>query len=184
MTKAAGKILTLPNIISLFRAFLLIPLLIFFSRDMDLAVFLIIIVAVLSDILDGFAARRFGEITDVGKILDPMADKILILGIGIFLVFYRDLPLWFILIIVVRDLSIIILGLFIIKYRDIVPQANISGKITVVCLAITLFLYIFRLYPWNRYFLWVSLFLLVFSGLQYYIKFLKTIIKGEAASDI
>lgn len=60
-------------------------------------------VAALTDFFDGYVARKFGEVTDLGNFLDPLADKILVLSAFFAFVFLDIIPLWLVLVIIVRD---------------------------------------------------------------------------------
>lgn len=101
----------LANALSVLRI-LLTPVFIFFMFDglTSLTVSVIIFsLAALSDSCDGYFARRFKTVSDVGTFLDPLADKILIIGaFGAFFVLGL-LPLWFLIIVIVRDLAMTLL---------------------------------------------------------------------------
>lgn len=95
--------LTIPNIITLLR-FLLVPMVILalLSERVDwaLAGFL---VAGVSDAVDGFIARRFGQQSELGAYLDPIADKLLLVSVFVVLGYMRELPLWLVIMAVSRD---------------------------------------------------------------------------------
>lgn len=74
---------TIPNLLSLFRIVLIIPFIIFFLQGNYIAAVIMIILSGISDALDGFIARRFNQITDIGKLLDPLADKLTLIAIMI-----------------------------------------------------------------------------------------------------
>lgn len=96
----------IPNIISIFRLMLVIPFVYFFIQNKFQISFNIFMLAALSDALDGWIARRFNCQTNFGLIIDPIADKILIVCCVILLGYYRILPLWFVLLIFLRDIGI------------------------------------------------------------------------------
>lgn len=102
-------------------------------------------VAVISDLLDGFFARRLNQHTELGYILDPVADK-LALAAGVFaLVLSKTtFPVWAFTVIVVRDVSIV-LGNLVLAYKaKMITRSNLWGKITSFSLAITLMFYLLR----------------------------------------
>ena len=70
----------IPNLLSIFRIFLMYPLLTFISQENYLFALYIFILAVITDALDGYLARFMDWRTDLGKILDPIADKVLLIG--------------------------------------------------------------------------------------------------------
>ena len=86
--------------------------------------------AIATDMADGFVARRFGQSTRMGQIVDPLADKIFLGGLGIALVWWRDFPYWLLLMLVSRDVVIVLCGLYLLRTRKVVIPANIFGKIT------------------------------------------------------
>ncbi len=99
------------------------------------------LLAALTDAYDGRLARRLGQRTDLGRILDPIADKIAMAVITIVLVATRDLPLWFVFIVVGRDLTILILGFFLVVRTRVVVESNMLGKVTINALALTVVSY-------------------------------------------
>lgn len=105
----------IPNIISIFRILLILPvLLLIFRSQYQWALFLFLI-AGLSDALDGYLAKHFGWRTRVGALLDPVADKLLIAGSYIALAWLNLIPFWLATIVVSRDL-IIAIGVFIYSF--------------------------------------------------------------------
>ena len=90
---------------------------------------LILVMATLSDIADGFVARYFNCVTNFGAILDPLADKIFIFC---FLwVFYKlgILPNWFCWFVFVKEAAMIALGMFSVIFKDIILKASLPGKL-------------------------------------------------------
>ncbi len=128
--------MNIPNKLSLFRIFLIPIMAVVYLLDFPYApliAVIIFIVAALTDFLDGYIARKYNMVTDLGKLLDPMADKILVL-FALFLVTYsRSLqPDWLCAvcgaIIIARELLISIVRQ-IAASKNIILQANIYGKI-------------------------------------------------------
>ncbi len=130
----------------------------------------VIIVAVATDFLDGFLARKLHQVTDFGKIIDPLADKIGIGAYAVFLAITGDIPLWFIIFVLLRDILILSGGLYIHHNKKIVPQSNWPGKISVTCIAVTFFLATLRIDALNSLFtfsLWISVILMIWSLCNY-----------------
>jgi cardiolipin synthase len=97
----------LPNIITIVRL-AMVPLLILLLTQQDYQSALILfVIAGLSDGLDGFIARRFHFESHLGGILDPLADKMLMLSMYVSLTWLGHLPLWLLLVVISRDLLII-----------------------------------------------------------------------------
>jgi len=93
------------------------PLMWLIMIDHVWAAFWVFVAAGISDALDGYIAKTFNQITDVGAILDPLADKALLNGIYIALALSDHLPIWLAVLVVGRDVSIV-LGVILIRRRD------------------------------------------------------------------
>ncbi len=97
----------IPNIITVFRIFL-VPLVIWLMLDGRMqSAFLLFIVAGVSDGLDGFLAKRYGWRTELGAYLDPLADKALLVSIYVVLGLFSHLPVWLVIAVVSRDIVIV-----------------------------------------------------------------------------
>ncbi|MBI2620526.1 MAG: CDP-alcohol phosphatidyltransferase family protein [Ignavibacteriales bacterium] len=169
----AGRIWTISNSISAFRVALVIPLGITLlgesETDRTWAV-VIIVAGILSDFLDGYLARALHQVSEVGKVIDPIADKIGIGALVVFLVLLEDIPLWYALVVLVRDLLIVIGGVYIKKKKKIVAQSNWPGKIAVGMVAAYLLLSVPRLENLEMLrllALWLSLVTMGFSLVVY-----------------
>ena len=167
------RYLTVSNFISASRIILVIPmgycLLTEFPHHRLWTVG-VILVAVTTDFLDGFLARKLHQVTDIGKIIDPLADKIGIGAYAILLAMTGDVPLWFVLFVLLRDLLIFSGGLYIHRNKKIIPQSNWPGKISVSGVAVTFLLATLRMDALNHiltYSLWGSVVLMVWSSWSY-----------------
>jgi CDP-diacylglycerol--glycerol-3-phosphate 3-phosphatidyltransferase len=87
-----------------------------------------LVAAALTDVLDGIVARALGQITDFGKKLDPVVDKIAIAGVGVILVLKYGVPWWIFAVAVARDVAIVISAWFVISRRRVVISSNFWGK--------------------------------------------------------
>lgn len=105
----------------------------------------ILLVAVVTDYLDGFLARRRHEVTDFGKIADPIADKVGVAAGVIALAWTGDLAWWIAAVVLARDVLILIGGISIRRRKNIIAQSNWPGKIAVGALAFLILLSILRL---------------------------------------
>ena len=99
--------MNLPNIITLGRI-LLVPVIVWAiaSNQMTIA-FVIFVVAGVSDAIDGFLAKRFNMTTEIGALLDPVADKALLVSIYVALGISGDIPRWLVILVVSRDFMIV-----------------------------------------------------------------------------
>ena len=122
--------MTLPTKLSLLRIFLtfvIMALLFIPGWPAKAAAFALFVVAALTDWLDGFLARRWNQMTPAGALLDPIADKVLTLGMFLAFVEMRLIPAWMVLIILFRELLITGVRLFAAS-RHIVLAAAKEGK--------------------------------------------------------
>ena len=135
------EILTKSNLLSTFRLLLGIP--IFFmvyqinnSQTTRYFTLGLMVIAALTDVLDGYLARKYNEITELGKIIDPLADKVVV-GVVVFQLFRIDeIPVYYLLIIIARDLLILLGGIFVSRKIGKVLPSNIIGKIAVISVAL------------------------------------------------
>jgi len=111
------RIVTIPNILSLIRL-LLIPVFFVLLLTGHLAwALLLIAVSAVTDFVDGYVARHFNQITRLGQLLDPAADRLFILTTLIGLGLVGVLPWWFIAVIVARDVLLLVLGVVLANHR-------------------------------------------------------------------
>ncbi len=178
---------TLPNTLSLIRI-VLIPLLVYFLTDggpffswLATAIFFI---ACLTDFFDGYLARRHAATTTLGKLLDPLADKLMVVAVLIMLVAMDRsprVPAWMVVITVVREIAIT--GLRGIALSEgLVLQAEELGKYKMLLQIFALHGLLIH-YPYlsidfhlvGMYFLWISMIVGVWSGVAYYIKVIRQV---------
>lgn len=124
--------MNIPNLISILRI-ILIPLFLYFifiaKVEERILALIIFIIAALTDLLDGWSARKLGQETDLGKFLDPLADKILVIAVLVaFLILDPLIPLWMILIIVLRDILLTLMRYLAIK-RKTTLRTTKFGKV-------------------------------------------------------
>ena len=140
---AMDKIVTIPNILSLFRL-VLVPIFCWTYLGLQDEKLTVILLAIsgLSDIVDGFIARHFNMISDLGKVLDPLADKVTqaAMLLCLLIVYPALLPAFILL--VVKELSDLITGGLVVKRTSQVLQAQWHGKLTTVLLYVTLMLHV------------------------------------------
>jgi CDP-diacylglycerol--glycerol-3-phosphate 3-phosphatidyltransferase len=145
----------LPNLLTLVRI-LAVPVLVWILADptpmTTLPAFVIYFVATMTDVLDGWLARRYGLITPLGKLLDPLADKLLVVSTLIMLAMAArtpSLPAWLIVVIVGRELAVT--GLRSIAASEgVVLAAEASGKFKMVLQSIGIHALILH-YPYHGF---------------------------------
>ncbi len=128
------KLKHIPNILSVIRILLVfVFLFVFFVLDNIYAALVIFLVAGATDVVDGYLARRNGWITNLGKILDPFADKLMQCTVLISLCIKKIVPLWFVVPFFAKELFTIIIGLIVIRRRSVNVVSKWYGKFA-VCL--------------------------------------------------
>ncbi|SFU65907.1 CDP-diacylglycerol--glycerol-3-phosphate 3-phosphatidyltransferase [Alicyclobacillus macrosporangiidus] len=134
--------MNLPNTLTLFR-FVLIPLYLwaFYATDSEhkVGALLILLLAGATDVLDGYLARRSGQTTQAGQLLDPLADKCMMLAVFFTLIESDRVP-WLVAgLLLLRDASMILGGTFFyFQGKRAVPKANRWGKASTVCYYVTI----------------------------------------------
>ena len=136
---------TVSNLLSFLRIFLAIPIYLYIANANTEILVLIICIAIVTDILDGYFARKFNQTTELGKILDPTADKVCTTTAFIALTIYQDFPLWLTSLIIIRDAFIVLGSLFILKRDKLVTPSNIPGKVTVFFISVLALVYILHI---------------------------------------
>ena len=121
----------IPNLLSIIRIYLMYPLLTFIAEENYLFALYIFTIAAATDGLDGYLARVMDWQTDLGKILDPIADKVLLIGTIFILWMNSHIPIFVLAVFILRDFIIIMGAAFhMTVYETAAPNPNIFGKIT------------------------------------------------------
>jgi CDP-diacylglycerol---glycerol-3-phosphate 3-phosphatidyltransferase len=184
--------LNLPNLLSIVRILLVPPLVVVLLTKFEdkewwgLGLFLL---AALMDFLDGFLARRRKQVTRLGTLLDPAADKILISAAFISLVEmdhasgHSVVPAWIVVVIIAREFAVTALRSFAAAESVVIPS-GISGKIkTAVQIVSISLLIIYNQLEEFRHLapvsLWVALVITIYSGIEYFVRFGRVILRGE-----
>lgn len=146
-----------------------------------LALFLL---ASLTDFLDGFFARRRQQVTRLGKLLDPTADKILVSAAFLSLVELELAPAWMVMVIIAREFAVSALR-SVAATDQLVLGAMTSAKVKTVLqiLAISLLIVYGRLGEFGRLAtlaLWLALVATLWSGLEYFVRYGPAVLRGEA----
>jgi cardiolipin synthase len=172
-TERSFRVFTIPNILSFFRIALTIPLAIFIWHDNLSGTLIIITIATASDYFDGILARRLNQITEVGKMLDPIADKLSIGTILIVLMFKGRVPPWLALIVVGRDIAILLASVVCFIRKDkLVIASNFIGKVAVNVFGIMVLSFIFDVKILQDIFVPLSVIFVIISSYSYLKNFL------------
>jgi cardiolipin synthase (CMP-forming) len=148
LTKLLGRFWTIPNMLSLSRLVLVVPITYLIIVDGSLLwIFGLVVVAVATDYFDGRIARWSNTVSEWGKVLDPLADKAAAAMVVMALVIRGSLPLWLLVLILVRDVLIVLGGARLAKKTGQVVMSVMAGKIAVSALALTVLAALLRADP-------------------------------------
>jgi len=175
-----NPLLNLPTIITFSRIVIILPFIMVAPNHPFLGGLLFSIAAI-TDLLDGYLARKTGQVTKFGILLDPIADKLLVISALIIFVDMETIPAWIAIVIIVREFVVTGLRIGALS-KDIVIPAEQGGKIKTACqIAAIIILFLDRtlinidLYAIGLTLLWIAMILGVVSGIQYFIHFKKQI---------
>jgi len=148
MIPELGKFWTAANVLSLLRAVLAIPVTVMIIQDESIWwIISLILVSALTDWLDGRLARWSRTVSNWGKVLDPLCDKVAVLLISAALAIEESLPLWFVMLIAVRDVLIVTGSVFLTRHIGEVKMSIWWGKIAVSAMALTILAAILKADP-------------------------------------
>ncbi len=187
----SARILTIPNILSVSRLIFLPLVLFFLFRHQSVAAIVVMIISWSTDALDGFLARRLNQVSDTGRVLDHLVDKIWVAAVLVTLVFISDLPLYLAGAVIARDILILAGSAIVMKVRGSLISSDVVGKITGCAFALLILFYTLyadtgnsavgqilpylpRLKPFADY---TVLVLIVVSFLNYLVLFLRIMVR-------
>ncbi len=168
--KIHGRIFTISNVLSFSRIIIIWPITHYLLKgtpEGNFTAFVLMLIGAATDFLDGFLARALHQESDMGRIIDPLADKIGLALLGIVLTRTRTLPVWFLVLIIVRDLAILLLGSKMIAGEDRIPESNWYGKTAVAGIACVVIFYTLGLTPLKEIALFLTVILLLISMVSY-----------------
>ncbi len=133
------EIMTIPNLLTVFRI-LLLPLIVWLYnfKENYTAAILILLVSGLTDIVDGFVARKFNMVSDLGKILDPFADKLTQWTLFICLAMRYKIIMFIVCLFFLKEITLAFMGYIVIKRKDLVNSAKWYGKLNTVIIYATI----------------------------------------------
>ncbi len=169
--------MNLPNKLTMLRIALIPIFVILLMNEYYYSSGIIFIFASITDTLDGHIARKYNLITNFGKIMDPLADKLLVTSAMICLVELGEVAGWMVIVILAREF--IITGLRAVAAGEgIIIAAGTSGKIKTVLQMVALSIILLRNWPFSyftdlpvgHYLLWLAVIVTVYSGVEYIVK--------------
>lgn len=182
MRERIRKNLTIPNLLTLVRL-LLIPLywwLMMVRQDDNLAL-AVFLLASLTDLVDGYIARHFNQVTDLGKLFDPLADKLMVLSVMLSLVLREAMPLSILVIILLKESLMVLGGVLMLRHKVVVfakPIGKIAQFVIVLGLLLSFFRQHFQSLPLHLIVLWTGV-VLTLGALVFYTHACLTAIRNE-----
>lgn len=130
----SSRVLTVPNVLSFLRLLLVPVFLVLIVRGQDALALLVLVISSVTDFLDGVIARRFAQITRLGQLLDPAADRLFIFAALIGLAVRDIIPWWFAAIVVGRDVLLLVVGIVLANFGFGPLPVHQLGKVATFCL--------------------------------------------------
>ena len=125
--KLFSNVWTIPNVLTIIRMLLIPVFVVLFFKGHKIASLAVFIAASLTDMLDGYLARKLNQITDFGKLFDPLADKLMVLTAMVCQTFWGPLPLIAVIIVAAKELVMVLGGMFMLN-KGVVVYSNYFGK--------------------------------------------------------
>ena len=183
--KLFTNVWTIPNVLTMIRLILVPVFVVLFLKGHKMASLGVFVAASLTDMLDGYLARKLNQITDFGKLFDPLADKLMVLSAMVCQGIVGVFPWSAIIIVACKELFMVIGGLLMLK-NDVVVYSNYVGKAAQVCFILSLVLAFFHdeLAAWgvqlDIILLWITVALALCAMVIYIIGSVRTIRKRKA----
>ena len=170
--------MNLPNKLTMIRLALAVPF-IYFLQESDstsvgfifrIIALVLFIVASLTDFFDGYIARKYNLVTDLGKIMDPLADKILVISALVEFVYLNYIPPWMSIVVIAREFLISGIRIIAAAKGDVIPAGNLGKYKTTSQLVVIIIMLVFGRNPYNYYLMLIPVILTIWSGWEYSVK--------------
>ncbi len=162
----------LPNILSVFRILDLVIVILLLEYRLNIWATLFFMLGILSDILDGYLARKNNTVSKIGKIIDPLADKILVIGVLTAMISIEGIPYWMVILIIAREFAVT--GLRVIAASEnVIISANQWGKLKTTSQFIAIIALTLGFRTIGIYLLGLAIILTIVSGYSYFYNYFK-----------
>lgn len=174
----------IPNILTIIRFFLIPFIVIFALQNNYIVATVFLVLSGITDVADGFIARKFHFITDFGKLMDPLADKCTQIATLLVLVLQEIIPIWILVIVIIKEV-LLVAGASFLYGKDLVVSSKWYGKVSTVLFYVAIFCSMiikqFHLpYTFDNYIYYVAVALTIFSLVMYWKSFyIKDFLKKE-----
>ena len=187
--KLFTNVWTIPNVLTMIRLILIPVFVVLFFSGLRKAALAVFVAASLTDMLDGYLARKLNQITDFGKLFDPLADKLMVITAMVCQTFWGPLPLIAVIIVAAKELLMVLGGVFMLS-KDVVVYSNYFGKAAqvgfIASLVLSFFhkafaegnIVVFSLTP-DILLLWITVALAIVAMIVYVVEAVKTIRKKD-----
>lgn len=160
----------IPNILTLLRIALTLVFSRFYLKGYTQIAFVIFLIACITDVLDGYIARRFDMITDFGKLVDPFADKFMVLTSLFCFIVKGEISIWYFYILLVKEILLIVFALLILKDHTVVFSKNF-GKLSSLLINLGIFSVLLSNEVFGNVFIITGIVCAVIGVLQYALNF-------------
>lgn len=186
LSRLLGRFWTIANMLSMLRLVLVVPITYLILTDGPLTwLFGLIFLALVTDWFDGRVARWSRTVSEWGKVLDPLADKVAGAAVVLALVVRGTLPMWFLSVILARDVAIILGGVVLARRTSQVVMSAWMGKVAVTALALTVLAALLRAdEPVLTFCIWITTGLMVYSFFLYAARFARLMKQGKLPESV
>ena len=166
---SAGKILTIPNALTLVRFLLVGVMAYLFLQDEPVWAMAVYLAAAATDLIDGYIARKFNQISNLGKVMDPIADKLMTVTALVCMFLQQYLTTTVLIVVIAKEALMIVGGVLIYFVFKKVVYANLYGKIAAAAYFLAIMLLFLHNYvaPYDAYFMYLAVAMNVVSMFQY-----------------
>lgn len=172
-----GKIFTFSNFLSFIRIPLAFYIYYLISNQFVMNALVVAVIAIISDFADGYFARKWSQVSELGKVLDPLGDKLIVALGSIAIYFQFALPLWVVILIIGRDVLILVGSVLLVTRFPSVTPSRLAGKIAVTVITLLLLSYMLEVTVAQFPLQILTVIAIIISGGQYawnfYAKFFK-----------
>lgn len=184
--KYLENIWNVPNVLTMLRLLLIPVYVALFYRGHMIAAMIVFVAASLTDLLDGYLARKYNQITAFGKLMDPFADKVMVITVMLTQVLKGRAPWTALSVVAVKELIMVLGGWILVKYKDIVVYASPIGKVAQFTFCVGLALTFLHdrfpkdwvIYP-DRAVIWLAVAMTLAALLHYAAGVYQTLVKGK-----
>lgn len=161
--------MNIPNVLTIIRLLLIPGFIYYFFSPMEYGVRIAIVIFVaagLTDVLDGFIARRYNLITRLGIVLDPLADKLMLITVLASITLKNQIPFWIVVVVAIKETLMIIGAITLFNDHDIVVPANRFGKLSTIAFYVAILSVAFNM-PFGQVFLDIFVFVTIAALVVY-----------------